>query len=305
MRRASQPETALNLIENHNSMTVSSTVDADARAYTNTATTTTYAEAYAGGNAKATGIFVGNGQNTIKNDGNMTVSATANAYALGSAEEYGSAYIGSESSPGIVAEAVGISAGHGTNTITNYGTLEVNATATATAEAQGDESTQTVANSYATATGIRTGDGINIVTNSGTVNVAANGLGASAVGIRTGSNDDRVIIGPQGTLTVRSSGSTVFDNSNALATGIDAGNGNNHVENYGSIDVTAEAVRLLGDKQPQSFGIKTGSGNDLIINGGRISTDSRLFDLLSFPSQWSSSPGIAISSGAGNDGSFS
>ena len=291
----------VNLIENHNRMSVSSTVNADARAYTNTATTTTYAEAYAGGNAKATGILVGNGQNTIKNDGNMTVSATANAYALGNAEEYGSAYIGSESSPGIVAEAVGISTGHGINTITNYGILEVNATATATAEAQGDESTQTVANSYATATGIRTGDGANTVTNLGLMNVTANGLGASAIGISTGANNDRIMIGPQGTLTVRSWATAILGNINALATGIDAGNGNNHVESYGSIQVATEASPLFGDTQLQSFGIKTGSGNDLIINGGRISTENRVFDLSSFSPHWSSSPGVAISSGGGND----
>ncbi|HVP78515.1 MAG TPA: autotransporter outer membrane beta-barrel domain-containing protein [Thermodesulfobacteriota bacterium] len=291
----------VNLIETYNSMTVLSSVNADARAYTNTATTTTYAEAYAGGNAKATGISVGNGQNTINNYGHMTVRVTADAYALGNAEEYGSAYIGTESSPGIIADAVGISAGHGINQISNDGILEVNATTTAAAEAAGDESIQTVANSYATATGIRTGDGANTVTNLGMMNVTANGLGASAIGISTGTNNDRILIGLQGTLTVRSTAAAVLGNINALATGVDAGSGNNHVENYGSIDVTTEAVRLLGDTQPQSFGIKTGSGNDLIIQSGRISTENRLFDLLSFPPHWSSSPGIAISSGAGND----
>jgi uncharacterized protein YhjY with autotransporter beta-barrel domain len=258
-----------NLIENHNAIVVTSTVSANAQAYASTVTTTTDAEAYAGGNAKATGILVGDGQNTIKNYGNMTVSATANAYALGNSDNNGSAYIGSESSPGIIAEAVGISAGRGINTITNYGTLKVNATATATAEAAGDESTQTVANSYATATGIRTGDGPNTVTNLGTMNVTANGLGASAVGIQTGAGNDIII--NYGTISATNTKNGVT----SLGIAISSGAGNDQVflmngsKTIGSIDLGDGDDQLILVGTPLVTGNVTGgAGIDTLVFQG-------------------------------------
>ncbi len=258
----------VNIIENHRSIIVSSSVDADARAYANTATTTTYAEAYAGGNAKATGIIAGNGQNTIKNYGHMTVSATGNAYALGNAEEYGSAYIGSESSPGIVAEAVGISAGHGINAISNTGTLEVNATATATAEALGDNSTQTVANSYATATGIRTGDGNNTVINSGTINVTANGLDAIAVGIQTGVGNDT--IANYGSINATNIKSGV----SSLGIAISSGAGNDQIFLMNGSETNGHIDLGDGDDWLTFMGIPLVTGNVT----GAAGTDTLVFD---------------------------
>jgi uncharacterized protein YhjY with autotransporter beta-barrel domain len=258
----------INLIENQGSMTVSSTVDADARAFTNTATTTTYAEAYAGGNATAAGIFAGNGKNMIKNDGTMTVSATANAYALGSAEEYGSAYIGSESSPGIVAETIGISAGHGINTISNTGTMEVNATATATAEATGDNSTQTIANSYATATGIRTGDGINIVTNFGMIDVTAYGVDTSAVGIQTGAGNDTII--NSGSITTANK--ILFFSRPGIA--ITSGAGNDQVFLMNGSETNGHIDLGDGDDGLTFTGTPTVNGNITAANG----IDTLVFD---------------------------
>jgi hypothetical protein len=258
----------VNLIENHNSIIVSSTVDADARSYTNTATTTTHAEAYAGGNARATGIFVGNGQNIIKNHGNMTVGATADAYALGHAEEYGSAYIGSENSPGIIAEAVGISAGHGINAISNYGTLEVNATATANSQAAGDEATITVANSYATATGIRAGDGTNSVANFGAMNIVSSGLDSSAFGIRTGAGDD--IIANYGTI----SATNMRNGISSPGTAITSGAGSDQVFLMDGSTTTGRIDLGDGDDRLAFVGAPIVSGNVT----GAAGIDTLVFD---------------------------
>ncbi|MBC2704105.1 autotransporter outer membrane beta-barrel domain-containing protein [Desulfobacula sp.] len=293
----------VNIIENHNNIIISSSVDADAWAYANTAGATNHAEAYAGGDAKAEGILVGNGQNILRNYGNMTVSAAADAYAYGHGEDYGWAFIGSESSPGVSAEALGISAGQGINEIINYdtGTIEVNATAIAHSYGYADTYAddphgKAIANSYATAIGIQTGDGGNTVKNYGTINVTADADATTALhvdstwgdehryrfsfadtcamGIQTGDGDD--MITNEGTI----SATNIKNGISSLRVGITSGGGNdwlfliNDSETNGHIDLGEGDDRLTLSGTPLVVGDVTGAaGIDTLIFDGLGSID--------------------------------
>jgi uncharacterized protein YhjY with autotransporter beta-barrel domain len=241
----------VNIIESHNTILVTSKVSADAQAYANTSTSTNHGEAYAGGVVKATGIAVGNGQNMIKSYGNMTVSATAGANALGHAEDYGYAYIGSESAPGVWAEAIGVSAGNGINEINNYGTLEVNATATAYSKGRAhttsvDAHGRAIANSYATATGMHTEDGMNIVNNYGTISVSALGSATAVTDVYSTYNDEFRY---------------AYQSTDTTAVGIQTGAGDDIIANYGTISATntKNGVSSLG------IAISSGAGNDTVF----------------------------------------
>jgi uncharacterized protein with beta-barrel porin domain len=256
----------VNLIENHNAILVTSTMTADAQAYANTSTATNHGNAYAGGIAKATGIAVENGQNTIKSYGNMTVSATAAASALGHGEDYGYASIGSKSAPGVRAEAIGISASNGINEISNYGTLQVNATTTAYAEGRAhttwvDAHATAIANSYATAIGIRAGDGTNVVTNYGVINVNAAGGATAVTDVYSTFNDEFP---------------SPYQSTDTSAVGIQTGAGNDIIANYGTISATntKNSVSSLG------IAINSGAGNDqvLLMNGSKTTGSIDLGD---------------------------
>jgi uncharacterized protein YhjY with autotransporter beta-barrel domain len=256
----------VNVIESHNTTTVTSTVNADAQAYANTSTSTNHGEAYAGGVAKATGIAVGNGQNMIKSYDDMMVSATAGANALGHAEDYGYAYIGSESTPGVRAEAIGISAGNGINEISNYGTLEVDATASAYSRGRAhttsvDAHGRAIANSYAIAAGIRTGDGNNIVANYGAINVSALGDATAVTDVYSTYNDEFRY---------------AYQSTDASAVGIQTGAGDDIITNYGTISTTntKSGVSSLG------MGITSGGGNDqvFLMNGSTTTGHVHLGD---------------------------
>ena len=245
----------VNVIEDYNTIIVASTVNADAQAYADTSTSTNHGEAYAGGAAKAMGISVGDGQNTIKSYGNMAVSATVDAYALGHAEDYGYAYIGSESAPGVIAEAIGVSAGNGVNEISHYGTLEVNATATAYSRGRAhttsvDAHGRAVANSYAIATGIKTGEETNIVTNYGTINVNAEASATAVTDVYSTYNDE-----------FRYS----YSFADASAIGIQTGAGNDTITNYGVITATTVKNGVAG----LGIAISSGDGDDwvFLMNG--------------------------------------
>jgi uncharacterized protein with beta-barrel porin domain len=251
----------VNVIESHNTILVTSTVDANAQAYANTSTSTNHGEAYAGGIAIAKGIITGDGQNTIKSYDNMTVTATAGAFALGHAEDYGYAYIGSESAPGVITEAIGISAGTGLNEVSNYGTLEVNATATAYSKGRAhttsvDAHGRAIANSYATAIGIRTGDGTNIVTNYGTINVSATGSATAETDVWSANEDEFRY---------------TYQYTNASAIGIQTGAGDDFIANYGTIITTTMKNGVAG----LGIAITSGAGNDQVfLMSGSTTTGS-------------------------------
>ncbi|MDH3567959.1 MAG: hypothetical protein OEM61_11490, partial [Desulfobacteraceae bacterium] len=194
----------INVIENYNSINVVSEVDAGSSAQANTTgDSVTYSESYAGGKAGAIGIVAGGGQNTITNfkDGNITVKAKADGHAYAYADEVAHAYVGSGGKPGVIAEAIGISAGDGINTIINCGTLEVTAEAIAKAEESiGGDKGFSYAKAYATATGIRTGDGDDIIINCGRIVTTtikkenSSEVTSSGTAISSGAGNDQVFL---------------------------------------------------------------------------------------------------------------
>ena len=106
-----------NTVEIRGNMTVTSTLTSNAHGHSNTDWADNKGEAYAGGTATATGISAGDGQNTIRNYGSMTVTATANVSAYGDGEDAATARATAQ------ANAVGIITGNGDNTVINYGTI--------------------------------------------------------------------------------------------------------------------------------------------------------------------------------------
>jgi uncharacterized protein YhjY with autotransporter beta-barrel domain len=86
----------------------------------------------------------------------------------------------------------------------------------------------------------------------------------------------------------------------AGATGMDGGEGNNWVENNGTISVSSVATAGIGSPFPSggtatasATGIRTGAGDDVIINLGTITATVTQNGVVS--------PGVGIDSGGGND----
>ena len=138
--------------------------------------------------ARANGIQVGNGANTIENSGTLEVKASPDARVttFADGDAFGDAFGTSRATA--IATAVGIRAGNGDNEITNAGTLSVTANPTAQAQATvsggdiciwylfgtwcgggGDGEGDAIATFRADATGIVVGDGNNKIVNAGSI----------------------------------------------------------------------------------------------------------------------------------------
>ncbi|HVN97547.1 MAG TPA: hypothetical protein VMT62_14050, partial [Syntrophorhabdaceae bacterium] len=283
-----------NTITNLGTLTVTAETTPDSHALASSMEYTATATAIAGGHADAMGIRAGNGNNTIANNGPLTVTATNTGTALADYTsthlDHAIAYAGA-GDVSLTSTATGISVGNGFNTIASRGDITV--TSTLTSNAHGHSNTDfadnrgdAYAGGIATATGISAGDGQNTISNYGNMTVTA-----SASVFAYGDGEDYA---------------TAQASSQAHARGIITGNGNNTVTNYGTITVTGvtssmAAVSVGSDatatERRSAVGIETGSGNDLVTNYGTIETKQTqktwFFDI--------SSPGIAISTGAGND----
>lgn len=243
-----------NEIENCGDLDVASTANADARGYADTSTATNYGEAFAGSVASASGIAAGDGANLISNHREMTVTATAYAYAQGYAEDYGNAYVGSETAPGVIANATGIYVGGGVNEMVNYGSLEVTASADADAFGRAhttsvDAHGNAVANSFASSVGVGTGDDGNTVTNYGTIAVLAEGSASAWVDVYSTHNDEFRY---------------TYASTDASSTGIQTGAGNDTIANHGTI--SAEIIR--NGSSTMGVGISSGGGNDEVTLAG-------------------------------------
>jgi len=134
--------------------------------------------------AQAFGLDGGAGDDTIVTSGQISVRAEVAAEALNEARS--GASITSDNQVGAItratADAVGLSAGDGTNLVANDSDLTVTADSTAYAFAyasgasvsfDGDGLTRAESHAAATATGIRATDGDNIIANAGQVTVTA------------------------------------------------------------------------------------------------------------------------------------
>jgi outer membrane autotransporter protein len=186
------------------------------------------------------------------------VITPADAYTFSAARNGTSASVAS-------ALATGIDVGDGNAVVENTGVIRVKAFAKANTTAQtfGGQATAQ-ANSSAEARGIRTGTGDDVIRNAGVIDVVS-----EVVTTTSGASPTEI----------------------AIATGIDAGEGNNKIVNEGEINVTASAGR--SDAEVEARGIITGGGNDTILNGGKIETSVTKNGYLS--------DGVGIDSGAGND----
>ncbi len=182
-----------NTIETRGNINVTSTLTSNAHGHSNTDWADNRGDAYAGGTATATGISVGDGENTIRSYGTMTVTATATVSAFGDGEDAATARATSE------ANAVGITAGNGNNSVTNYGTISVSTARSATASVSvgSDASTTKSASSI----GIRTGSGNDVVTNYGTITTTQPWIVGiiewplPGTAITTGAGNDTVVLG--------------------------------------------------------------------------------------------------------------
>jgi uncharacterized protein YhjY with autotransporter beta-barrel domain len=249
-----------NWVTNEGSMSVEARVeDAYSQADTWAGWHTCHSWAETEATATATGISAGDGDDTISNQGALTVLADADAESFAWADtrdnNLGDEYEDTKSKA--VAEAVGIDAGAGANAIHNSGELEVKAVASAWAHAGGGHATVTGWDwAEATVTGIKGGDEGSLIHNAGTIDVLAMaGAGmiqeTSAVGIQGGAGDDTII--NEGTIKTggyqNPTGIRWLWPVNPLAMpGVDiaAGGGNDHVWLSGS-SVTDGVVHLGTD----------------------------------------------------------
>jgi len=220
-------------------------------------------------NATSVGIDAGDGHNLVKNWGTISVTATAHSDGTGPAD----------------AEVFGITTGSGGDTIIMGVDTEVIGTALAHAPFDAD----------VRATGIDGGAGDNFIMNDGTVRVTGDSDtivdgDASVFGIRTGSGSDTIVVGADAEVTAAASGGGVFGSGDVRTMGIDAGDGDNIVQNQGTVSVVADLDALFGGNV-DAYGIRTGSGNDSIANSGIIDTVVN----------GTLGAGIAISSGGGDD----
>lgn len=261
--------------------------------------------------ARATGIVAGTGDNVLENRGTLTVSSATEAYSYAGTDLYSAILPTAHATvfKTSTASATGLSMGDGNNTISNSGTISVDAHAyglfysVAVSDAFSVSAAYVpvlfvplIANAYANATttalapasGIVVGNGDNHVVNQGSILVTATSVAEASA---------TAVVGSIPFFWEADASAT----AHAAAIGIDAGHGGNEIINYGSITVAANAGtnaiavapiwHSYDDSAAWAFGIRTGNGDDTISNYGSIETKINNVDGL----------GVGISSGGGND----
>jgi len=217
------------------------------------------------GTLAAAGIDAGDGDNTIMNRANLTVTtattgnASSDTFADGSGFSFGAdgtaiSYTATE----IEARAAGIRAGNGANQVLNTGAIAVNMENTVGraytdpngGDTSGDGNGDIDVVVSAWGRGIELGDGNTVVINEGTiaVNVSAVARGESdADGTASDNANSRI------------DASTFGE-----ASGIVAGNGNHQIRSNGAIHVTAAplAMGFANVDGGRTFGGATGYSND-------------------------------------------
>jgi uncharacterized protein YhjY with autotransporter beta-barrel domain len=255
--------------------------------------------------ARAAGIELGNGNNNVLNTGSLMVSATPSAQAFSEVSPGGGVCIwffgwwcGGEGTPDaeistiFVAEASGITAGNGNNSITNDGSINVMASPDVALDSRrnaeyvnrirGDGSPRNnEVTADSAAIGIRTGDGNDVVTNNGSIDVSAYDLQGGCIG-------------------------AAICNLSASAVGIQTGDGDDVVTNNGSIS----AVTFVNGIGSSHIGIDLGLGNDSLTLGGLSSVFGSIdlgegddwLTLIGMPTATESGGGIfALQAGTGMD----
>lgn len=326
----------------------------------------------------AGGIAGGEGDDTITNTGNISVSSSSTM----SLDAYAFDLAGTGGSQGTLqaySSSVGISGGEGSDTIDNEGQLTVSASAVMTVEGGSDVafgSASAGANTTAVtdAAGIDAGDGDDTISNRNTITVnalttmsldsssftfggtAASGEGAMyattrAVGISGGEGSDSITsdalitVNPKTTMNALSDSDVAFGSAdagtsitaNTEATGIGGGGGDDTIINRGGIkvgyynassadamtkiDVSGStwsfggtgAVSAAALATGSSIGIDGGEGDDTILSEANIEVNSTAY-AKTYGSSYSfagssgsnavvtaSSSALGIGGGAGND----
>jgi uncharacterized protein YhjY with autotransporter beta-barrel domain len=242
----------------------------------------------------AIGILAGQGNNSILNTGDLTVllqktepdvaMAVASATADGDGADGDGWGLAAAVADG---KAAGIVAGDGANHIANTGVITVKSEPTAGAwvnvdgDNTGNATGTTDTKVFSEAVGIKIGSGTGQIRNSGTLSVTANAKGTVSSYVDEGWLGSRYVYQ---TVQVE-----------ARAAGISTGDGNQQIENTGTINVVAHTESNLGSAAhaESAIGIATGNGADIINNYGSISATTSSGTVAGI--------GVAINSGGGND----
>lgn len=230
--------------------------------------------------AAVTGLAGGEGGNTLVNraGGNITGTAAATADTASLTISLAGAAVAKGGSAA-TALATGLSAGNGTDILSNEGSVSLTATSTTNVAADliqilgyGNSNAQTV--STAVATGMAGGDGANALVNFGSGSIAAT---AAATGAQNSYKIDMV-----GTATAST-------DAVASAYGIAGGKDADFIRNEGTAaasstaaltstsrtyDLIAGVANLRGAATSTARGIDAGDGENLVVNTGRLTVAS-------------------------------
>ncbi|MBI9086592.1 MAG: hypothetical protein JEZ11_23545, partial [Desulfobacterales bacterium] len=230
-------------------------------------------------NAAATAMAGGVGDDAIANTGYLDANAAATADATSVAVTL-AGYGAADANLTTDTVATGISGGNGADEIINSGTIDADARATATSTSVGVTLLGAgVVNSGLTteveSTGISGGDGDDTIANTGAIHVTATST--------TGNSSTNV--------TLAGSGQTQgYYETETLATGILGGEGDDTLQNAGSLIVNVSAdstptgtgVTLLGvagagsgvQTLVSAGGLAGEAGNDSLVNSGNMDIDA-------------------------------
>ena len=212
--------------------------------------------------AKAVGIDLGDGANSVINTGTMNVLAAPSAQAVSEVSAGGGVCIwffgwwcGGEGTPdarasaSFIAEATGIRGGSGSDLITNDNTINVTARPDVAVDSRRSDE-------FA----VRTGGDSGAIRNTG--------AWSTAIGVQTGGGDDQVT-----------------NNGNIVVAAYDLRSGCGSADGCG---IPGSAQKLL-----VAIGVQTGDGEDVVINNGLVSALTYVNNV--------PAAGIGIDTGAGND----
>ncbi|HEY6237489.1 MAG TPA: hypothetical protein VIW69_20485, partial [Candidatus Elarobacter sp.] len=267
---------------------------------------------------RAAGVLAGNGNQLLINDKTGTITVAAQAKATANVDTDPGSTDGDSSTLGRAQTnptAIGIGAGNGNNRVANDGLLTISSAATSVSNVRarggrgGEPTADARAFAFANAIGVEIRNGNNVITNTGVATVTA-----TASSMATSSTDRLSCTACGGDNT--SLGDAV---TQAVAVGLRAGNGDNHIQNDGKLDVKATAISTLnwdgdGDDNHRvataiaiAIGIDAGKGSNVIINRGTITVSpaSLAINNGSFlgntPEHTATNTAIGIRTGDGND----
>lgn len=249
--------------------------------------------------ALAIGIRAGNGDNSISNNGTMSIMASpvANATSSGQHRQVAALAVDStatSNSSASGAHAYGIYMGDGDNLVRNTGLLDVAAAPQAIARAtavghgwDGDATARATASvSDAVAVGIFAGNGNNVIVNEGTIAVSSTPSADAVVTALGGLGEVESAVGTVTEEVCSWSGPLGFLKwvCEKVVTPV-----TETLVNEGE-EIAVPTVHTAG---AAAYGIWTGAGDDLIINTGSITAGTIV--------NGAAGLGIGIRAGAGND----